>query len=92
MLNLLIRRECCVCEVMQVLGISQTRASRNLNLLYDAGFLKLRMGFLKGPEVEVSLIPIYSFLDNYRIVLASVYIFTYRFPKYLVVPVHLSLL
>src|SRR5512136_774240 len=41
-LNLLLVRECCVCEVMQVLDISQTRASRNLNLLYDAGFLKVR--------------------------------------------------
>ena len=41
-LNLLLVRECCVCEVMQVLDISQTRASRNLNVLYDAGFLKLR--------------------------------------------------
>lgn len=41
-LNLLLVRECCVCEVMQVLNISQTRASRNLNLLYNAGFLKVR--------------------------------------------------
>ena len=41
-LNLLLERECCVCEVMQALQISQTRASRNLSLLYDAGFLKLR--------------------------------------------------
>ena len=41
MLNLLMERECCVCEVMQALEISQTRASRNLSLLYDAGFLKL---------------------------------------------------
>ncbi len=41
-LNLLLERECCVCEVMQVLEISQTRASRNLGVLYDAGFLKLR--------------------------------------------------
>jgi ArsR family transcriptional regulator len=41
-LNLLLERECCVCEVMQVLEISQTRASRNLNILYDAGFLRLR--------------------------------------------------
>ena len=40
-LNLLLERECCVCEVMQALGISQTRASRNLSALYDAGFLKL---------------------------------------------------
>ena len=41
-LNLLMERECCVCEVMQVLGLSQTRASRNLGVLYDAGLLKLR--------------------------------------------------
>ena len=41
-LCLLLVRECCVCEVMQALEISQTRASRNLQLLYDAGFLKLR--------------------------------------------------
>lgn len=41
-MNLLLERECCVCEVMQALEISQTRASRNLNILYDAGFLKLR--------------------------------------------------
>ena len=42
MLNLLLQKECCVCEVMQVLNISQTRASLNLSMLYDAGFLKLR--------------------------------------------------
>ena len=41
-LNLILERECCVCEVMQVLGISQSRASRNLGALYEAGFLKLR--------------------------------------------------
>lgn len=41
-LNLLLERECCVCEVMQALNISQTRASRNLSTLYDAGFLRLR--------------------------------------------------
>ena len=41
-LNILLERECCVCEVMQALDISQTRASRNLAALYDAGFLKLR--------------------------------------------------
>jgi ArsR family transcriptional regulator len=41
-LNLLLERECCVCEVMQALEISQTRASRNLSALHDAGFLKLR--------------------------------------------------
>jgi len=41
-LNLLLERECCVCEVMQALDISEPRASRNLSALYDAGFLKLR--------------------------------------------------
>lgn len=41
-LRLLQEKECCVCEVMQALDISQTRASRNLNILYDAGFLKMR--------------------------------------------------
>ena len=40
--NLIIERECCVCEVMQALNISQTRASRNLKILYDAGFLDIR--------------------------------------------------
>ena len=41
-LYLILQRECCVCEVMQVLGISQSRASRNLTMLYDAGFLTMR--------------------------------------------------
>ncbi len=42
MMNILLIRECCVCEVMQALEISQTRASRNLSILYDAGFLSQR--------------------------------------------------
>lgn len=41
-LNILLERECCVCEVMQVLDISQSRASRNLGILLDAGFLQVR--------------------------------------------------
>ena len=41
-LNLLLERECCVCEIMQALDITQTRASRNLGILHDAGFLKMR--------------------------------------------------
>ena len=41
-LNLLTLKECCVCEVMQALDISQTRASRNLKILDDAGFLDMR--------------------------------------------------
>ena len=38
--SLLLERECCVCEVMQALDISQSRASRNLGILQNAGFLK----------------------------------------------------
>ena len=41
-LSLLQERECCVCEVMQVMDISQSKASRILSALYDAGLLKLR--------------------------------------------------
>ena len=40
--KVLLERECCVCEVMQALDISQTRASRNLGILKDAGFLTAR--------------------------------------------------
>jgi ArsR family transcriptional regulator, arsenate/arsenite/antimonite-responsive transcriptional repressor len=41
-LNLLLERECCVCEVVQALEISQSRASRGLTALYDIGFLKFK--------------------------------------------------
>jgi ArsR family transcriptional regulator len=41
-LKVLLGRECCVCEVMQALDISQSRASRNLRVLEDAGFIKSR--------------------------------------------------
>jgi ArsR family transcriptional regulator, arsenate/arsenite/antimonite-responsive transcriptional repressor len=41
-LNVLMTKESCVCEVMQALEISQTRASRNLKILDDAGFLNMR--------------------------------------------------
>ena len=56
-LCLLMQRECCVCEVMQVLRISQTRASRNLSALYEAGFLKLKKEglwslYYISPEVD----------------------------------------
>ena len=39
-LKVLLERECCVCEVMQALDISQSRASRNLGILANAGFIK----------------------------------------------------
>jgi ArsR family transcriptional regulator len=41
-LNILLEQESCVCEVMQALDISQSSASRNLGILYDTGFLRLR--------------------------------------------------
>jgi len=41
-MKVLLERECCVCEIMQALDISQSRASRNLGILQDAGFLKAR--------------------------------------------------
>ena len=41
-LNIVAERDCCVCEVMQALNISQTRASRNLRILEEAGFLNSR--------------------------------------------------
>jgi len=41
-LNIVMVRECTVSEVMQALQISQTRASRNLGALYDAGLLQAR--------------------------------------------------
>ena len=41
-LNMLMERECCVCEIIQVLGISQPRASHHLGALYNAGVLRMR--------------------------------------------------
>ena len=41
-LNLLLERECCACEVMQTMKISQSKASRALTTLYDAGILRQR--------------------------------------------------
>jgi ArsR family transcriptional regulator len=41
-INLLLERECCVCEVIQAMRISQTRASRGLTALRNAGILKVR--------------------------------------------------
>ncbi len=41
-INLVLHRECCVCEVMHALGISQSKSSRHLSALHDAGLLKLR--------------------------------------------------
>jgi ArsR family transcriptional regulator, arsenate/arsenite/antimonite-responsive transcriptional repressor len=40
--KLIQERECCVCEVMQAMEISQSKASRICSALSDAGLLKLR--------------------------------------------------
>jgi len=40
--SLVLERECSVCEIMQAMRISQSRASRNLSILYDAGLLKVK--------------------------------------------------
>ena len=40
--NELAKGELCVCEIMQALNISQSRASRNLGILKDAGFVNDR--------------------------------------------------
>ena len=74
MLNLLLQRECCVCEVMQVLDISQTRASRNLSMLYAAGFLKLRKdGLWAYYSIDKSSLKAYlaSLLDAVEIALKN---------------------
>jgi len=54
MMNLLSEGELCVCEIMQALEISQSRASRNLGILKDAGLLADRRG---GLWVHYSLSP-----------------------------------
>jgi len=41
-LNVLLNEERCVCEVMQALELPQSKASRGLIALHDAGFLKMR--------------------------------------------------
>jgi ArsR family transcriptional regulator len=51
-LKVLLERECCVCEVRQALTISQSRASRNLGILEDAGFIKSKRD---GPLIVYSV-------------------------------------
>ena len=48
-INLVLERECSVCEVMQAMNISQTRASRGLTTLYNTGILKVRRDGLWVP-------------------------------------------
>ena len=41
-LKLILQRELCVCELMQVLNMTQSRISRHVNLLKQAGLVKDR--------------------------------------------------
>ena len=41
-LMLIEQRELCVCEVMKILGMRQSRVSRHLNILRDAGLARAR--------------------------------------------------
>jgi ArsR family transcriptional regulator, arsenate/arsenite/antimonite-responsive transcriptional repressor len=51
-LYLLTEREACVGEIKLAMRISQTRASRNLGILHDAGLLKSRR---EGPLMFYSI-------------------------------------
>ena len=42
MLMLIEHQELCVCEVMKILGMRQSRVSRHLNILRDAGLARAR--------------------------------------------------
>ena len=42
LIKLLQQRELCVCELMQVLDMTQSRVSRNLGILKDAGLVRDR--------------------------------------------------
>lgn len=72
-LNILLERECCVCEVMQALEISQSRASRNLGILEDAGFLTARrdgawvLYSLKGRPVNSPAVSLTNLLQEFFI-------------------------
>jgi len=41
-MNLLLKGELCVCEIEEILGLSQTNVSRHLNKLAIAGLLRYR--------------------------------------------------
>ena len=40
MLKLLLEKDICVCEMHEIISISHSQVSRNLKMLFDAGFLK----------------------------------------------------
>lgn len=60
-LNMLFERDCCVCEVMQVMEISQPRASHHLTSMYNAGILKMeRQGLFSVYSID------WGNLDGYQ--------------------------
>lgn len=60
-LLLLAQRELCVCQIMGVLGMSQPLVSRNLSLLFKAGFLDdRREGKMMFYRVKKKLSPLLS--------------------------------
>ncbi len=66
-LNILLERECCVCELMQVLDLTQSRTSRHLITLCDAGFLKFRrQGLWAMYSID------WESMDKYHIDLAGI--------------------
>jgi ArsR family transcriptional regulator len=61
-INLLLEQECCVCEVTMALGLSQTRASRNLNILCDVGLIQMRKdGLWSLYSIDRDNMPAYLF-------------------------------
>ena len=40
MLKLLLEKDICVCEMHEIISTSHSQVSRNLKMLFDAGFLK----------------------------------------------------
>ena len=53
-INLLYERELCVCDIMEVLQINQTKASRHLSYLKNAGLVSDRK---QAQWVHYSLVP-----------------------------------
>jgi len=52
MVKLLQRRELCVCEIQQALGLAQSTASKHLKILEEAGLIAYRK---EGPWVNYRL-------------------------------------
>ncbi len=73
LLKLLEQRELCVCELMQALNMTQSRISRNLSILKNAGFVKDRreglwvhysLNYEDAPPIVQKLLPILKEMSN----------------------------